>query len=268
MISFPGCKINLGLHVLRRRQDGFHDIETCFFPVPWTDILELLPSDNQSFQYTGLSIPGDANDNLCIKAYLLLQKDFALPPVQGHLHKLVPIGAGLGGGSADAAHTLRILSKLFNLGPSREQLNNYAQSLGSDCAFFLLDQPAIGTGRGEVLEPIELSLRGFYLVIAAPNVHIGTAQAYGGVTPRLPERSVRSLVERPVSDWRNSLTNDFEASIFRQYPEVAQLKQQMYNAGAIYASMSGSGSSVFGLFDKEVSRTDHFSELPGWSGWL
>ncbi len=268
MIAFPGCKINLGLRILNRRPDGYHDLDTCFFPVPWTDILEVLPSDKQSFHFSGLSIPGDVNDNLCLRAYRLLQKDFSLSPIQGYLHKIVPMGAGIGGGSADAAHTLRILNSLFELGLSVERLTQYAKQLGSDCAFFLHDQPAIGAGRGEVLEPIEVSLKNYYLVVVTPAIHVGTAQAYANVVPQRPERDVRSVLTEPVIRWKELLKNDFEISVFRSYPEIEQIKRTMYVVGAVYASMSGSGSSVFGLFDKVVDREEHFPELSGWSGWL
>jgi 4-diphosphocytidyl-2-C-methyl-D-erythritol kinase len=268
MIAFPGCKINLGLHILNRRSDGYHDLDTCFFPVPWTDILEVLPSDKHAFHFSGLSIPGDANDNLCLRAYHLLQKDFSLSPIQGHLHKIVPMGAGLGGGSADAAHTLRILNSLFELGLSGEHLKQYAKQLGSDCAFFLQDQPAMGAGRGEVLEPIDVSLKNHYLVVVTPPIHVGTAQAYAAIKPQRPERNVRSVLTEPVTRWKELLKNDFEDSVFRSYPEIERIKQTMYVAGAVYASMSGSGSSVFGIFDKIVDREEHFPGLSGWSGWL
>lgn len=268
MIAFPGCKINLGLHILNRRPDGYHDIDTCFFPVPWTDILEVLPSESQSFMLSGLSIPGHANDNLCLKAYHLLQRDFSLSPIQGHLHKIVPMGAGLGGGSADAAQMLRMLNSLFELGLSTERLTEYAKQLGSDCAFFLRDQPAMGAGRGELLEPIEVSLKNHYLVVVTPPIHVSTAEAYAGVTPKRAERDVRSVLMEPVTRWRDLLKNDFEISVFRSYPEIERIKRTMYSVGAVYASMSGSGSSVFGLFDKAVVREEHFPGLSGWSGWL
>lgn len=268
MIGFPGCKINLGLHVLNRRPDGYHDLDTCFFPVPWTDILEVLPSDKQSFHFSGLSIPGDVSDNLCLRAYHLLQKDFALSPIQGHLHKVVPMGAGLGGGSADAAHTLRLLNTIFELGLSGESLIQYAIELGSDCAFFLQDHPVIGAGRGEVLEPVEVLLKNHYLVVVTPPIHVRTAQAFAGVLPQTPERDVRSVLNEPITRWKELLRNDFEISVFRSHPEIEQIKHTMYGIGAIYASMSGSGSSVFGLFNNGVGREEHFPGLSGWSGWL
>ncbi len=268
MVAFPGCKLNLGLHILAKRLDGYHSINTCFYPLPWTDVLEFLPSPSWAFKESGLTIPGSSDDNLCVKAYKLLQRDFRIPPVQGHLHKIVPMGAGLGGGSADAAHTLRILNNLMDLGLSTEKLTNYAKEVGSDCAFFLQDRVALGQGRGDELHPINLSLKGFYLTVITPRVHISTSEAYAGVMPTKPAEDLRDVLGLPVVMWRERLVNDFEPSIFRRYPELEKIKQHLYSLGAVYASMSGSGSSLFGLFDAPISREDHFPGLPGWSGWL
>ncbi len=268
MVTFPGCKINLGLHVLKRRPDGYHAIHTCFYPVPWTDVLEALPGQEFSLTCTGLPIPGPTENNLCVKAYGLLKKDFALPPVQAHLHKLVPMGAGLGGGSADAAQFLRIVNELFSLGLTQERLSYYASQLGSDCAFFLYPTPALGSGRGEILDPIAVSLKGLYLVIVSPTVHVSTAEAYAGVTPGPPQEELRTTLARPVSEWKDNLVNDFEKSIFLRFPELPAIKKQLYDSGALYACMSGSGSSIFGLFDQPVNREELFPTSMGWSGWL
>jgi 4-diphosphocytidyl-2-C-methyl-D-erythritol kinase len=268
MVTFPGCKINLGLHVLSRRPDGYHAIHTCFYPVPWTDVLEAIPAEKFSFTCTGLPIPGPSENNLCVKAYGLLKNDFDLPPIQAHLHKLVPMGAGLGGGSADAAQFLRIVNELFSLKLTREQLSGYASRLGSDCSFFLDPAPALGSGRGEILEPVAVSLKGLYLVIVSPVVHVSTADAYAGVTPGPPREDLRKTLARPVGEWKDNLVNDFEKSIFKRFPELAGIKERLYDAGALYASMSGSGSSVFGLFDKHVDREDLFPGSRGWSGRL
>ncbi len=268
MVAFPGCKINLGLHILNRRPDGFHDIHTCFFPLPWSDILEFLPARSFRFECTGLEIPGPSTENLSVKAYHLLREDFNLPPVQGHLHKIVPMGAGLGGGSADAAHTLKTIAALFSLELTTQQLASYAQRLGSDCAYFLLDSPAVGSGRGEILRPLHLSLSGYFLVLVTPKVHVSTAEAYRGVVPKSPGENLLSTLERPVTEWRDILTNDFELSVFARYPELAKIKEQLYSQGAVYASMSGSGSSIFGLFRQEVSSKELFPGGSGWSGWL
>lgn len=268
MVTFPGCKINLGLHILRRRPDGYHDISTCFMPVPWSDILEVLPSESFAFSLSGLAIPGSVDENLCVKAWQLLSADFRLPGIQGHLHKIVPMGAGLGGGSADAASMLRLVDRTFALNLSAERLAEYALRLGSDCPYFLLEKPAIGQGRGEVLEPIPLSLKGYFLLIVVPPVHISTAEAYAGVTPKTPGEDLQTILKRPLKEWKNKLVNDFESSVFGKFPEVAGIKEKLYGHGAVYASLSGSGSAVYGLFSQEVSFEELFPSGIGWSGWL
>lgn len=268
MVAFPGCKINLGLHILRKRPDGFHDIDTVFYPVPWTDSLEFLEASEFSFSVSGLSVQGPAEDNLCLRAYRLLKKDFDVPTMQGHLHKVVPMGAGLGGGSADAAHTLRVMNSLLTLNLTADQLGNYAKQLGSDCPYFLLDGPARGTGRGEVLKPVLLNLKGYYLVLVVPPIHLSTAEAYARVKPRDPKEDLGVTLNRPVSEWKGFLVNDFESSVFERYPEIATLKTQLYSMGAAYAAMSGSGSSVYGLFHTAVPHEGKFPGMEHWSGWL
>lgn len=268
MVAFPGCKINLGLHILRRRPDGYHDIDTAFYPVPWSDFLEFLPARELAFTCTGLEIPGERMDNLCLRAYRLLKQDHSLPPVQGHLHKLVPMGAGLGGGSADAAHTLRLLNAIFSLSLTPAQLADYARRLGSDCSYFLMNQPARGTGRGDILEPLSIDLRGFYLVVVTPPVHVSTAVAYAGVEPKLPEEPLHITLARPVDQWKTTLRNDFESTVFSRYPQLAEVKGRLYDQGAVYASLSGSGSSLYGLFRSAISRASLFADMLGWSGWL
>lgn len=257
MVLFPPCKINLGLHVVRKRTDGYHDLETCFYPLPLTDILEIIPAETLRFTSSGNPIPGNAEDNLCLKAYLLLNEDFTIPRVHIHLHKVIPTGAGLGGGSADGAYALRMLNTLFELQLTREQLVAYASKLGSDCAFFIYDKPMIGTGRGEVLLTSDVSLKGKYLVLIKPDVHVSTAEAYAGVTPKQPERPLQDVVEsKDVGEWCTVLRNDFEASVFNTYPVIKEIKERLYHNGALYASMSGSGSAVFGVFDHAVEVTD------------
>ncbi len=254
MIVFPNCKINLGLHILRKRADGYHDLETVFYPIRFTDILELIPDHGKSggsFFYTqsGMQIQGESADNLCVKAYHLLKKDFPeLPPVKMHLHKVIPTGAGLGGGSADAAFTLRLLNDYFKLELAEEQLLQYALVLGSDCPFFILNKPAYATGRGELMKPVPTDLTGYTLVIVNPGIHVPTAKAFAGIRPALPEKSLKEIIAQPVSTWANDLVNDFEKPIFYQYPEIGAIKDELYRAGAIYASMSGSGSTIYGLF--------------------
>jgi 4-diphosphocytidyl-2-C-methyl-D-erythritol kinase len=269
MVSFPHCKINLGLNVIAKRPDGFHDIETCFYPIPWNDILEIIPSDKLNFDVTGLTIPGQAQENLCLKAYTLLKKDFDLPPVHIHLHKLLPTGAGLGGGSSDGAFTFRILNEIFNLNISVAKLSEYASILGSDCAFFIQDSAMIGTARGEVLSPIKLSLKGKFIVLIKPEIHVATSEAYSSVIPNKQSQSVqKTIVEIPLAKWKDFLVNDFEASLFKAYPRIKELKDKLYQRGAVYASMSGSGSSVFGIFDHAVDLKAEFNGMTFWSGKL
>lgn len=258
MIHFPNAKINLGLNIVSKREDGYHNIESCFYPIPWRDSLEVIEAASFAFHSYGLDIPGDASSNLCVKAYELLKADHDLPPVEIHLLKNIPMGAGLGGGSADGAFTLKLLNDLFQLNLSSLQLEAYALQLGSDCPFFIQNQPAIATGRGEGLELIDLDLSGCTLAIHNPGIHISTKEAYAGITPKQPEISVADIISRPIQEWKDLLRNDFEDSIFPSHPTIAQLKQDMYAAGAIYASMTGSGSTVFGLFEGEVDEWQCF----------
>jgi 4-diphosphocytidyl-2-C-methyl-D-erythritol kinase len=269
MVSFPPCKINLGLNLTRKREDGFHDITTCFYPVPWTDVLEVVPSGSFSFSSSGIVIPGASSDNLCVRAYDLLKKDFKLEPVSICLLKIVPIGAGLGGGSADGAFTLKILNELFELGLSVHQLRDYAARLGSDCAFFIDAKPMFGTGRGEVLEPASLSLTGRYVVIVKPEVHISTAEAFAAITPRQPDADLKDILENyPIERWKDFVKNDFEAGLFRRFPIIEPIKEKLYACGGLFASVSGSGSAVFGIFNNEVDLKKEFPGHMYWSGFL
>lgn len=243
MVAFPPCKINLGLNVVRKRNDGYHDIETCFYPVAWTDILEVIPSDKLEFTSSGNTIPGSAEENLCIKAWKLL----GAPPVKIHLHKVIPTGAGLGGGSSDAAWTLRMLNEIFDL---KADLGSYAPQLGSDCTFFLHDKPMIGTGKGEILSPVDVPLKGKYLLIVKPDVHVATAKAYEGIVPAIPTRSISDVIPN-FNEWKVFLKNDFEATILEIFPVIKSLKEKLYDSGAAYAGMTGSGSAVYGLFDNK-----------------
>ncbi|MEQ9465844.1 MAG: 4-(cytidine 5'-diphospho)-2-C-methyl-D-erythritol kinase [Ekhidna sp.] len=254
MIAFPNAKINLGLNILSKREDGYHNIESCFYPIPWNDCLEVIEAASFAFHSYGLDIPGDSSSNLCVKAYDLIKADHDIPPVEIHLLKNIPMGAGLGGGSADGAFTLKALNDLFGLGISDLQLEAYALQLGSDCPFFIKNQPALAAGRGEQLKLINLDLSGYYLAIHNPGIHISTKEAYAGVTPKKPEHSIIDIVSKPAKEWKGTLHNDFENSIFPNHPEIAKLKQQMYDAGALYASMTGSGSTVFGVFEKPITN--------------
>jgi 4-diphosphocytidyl-2-C-methyl-D-erythritol kinase len=253
MISFPNAKINLGLQVTSKRKDGYHEIETCMVPIPLFDALEMILDKKPSWNSTGLAIPGDSRDNLILKAEKLLRKDFqGLPNLNIHLHKNIPMGAGLGGGSADGAFALKLMSNLFDLHLDDYFLEEYAAELGSDCPFFIQNTPQIGRGRGEILEPIDLSLKGVHLVLVNPGIHVGTKEAYAGVIPSTPIVQLEEvLADR--SRWKDELVNDFEPSIFQNHPDIREIKEKLYDSGAFYAAMSGSGSSVFGLFDEKPS---------------
>lgn len=251
MIVFPNAKINIGLNVVEKRPDGFHNIESIFYPVlELFDVLEVIVSDKLKFTSSGISIPGNNQDNLCLKAYHLIKTDFDVAPVHIHLHKVIPIGAGLGGGSSDAAFTLKVLNQLFELNLTDEQLINYARKLGSDCAFFIKNEPVYAFGKGDEFEPITLDLSKFDIKIEYPNIHVGTAEAYAGVKPKKSEINLKEVIQLPISEWRNKLKNDFEDSIFPNHPQIKALKEQFYSEGALYASMTGSGSAVFGLMTK------------------
>lgn len=254
MIAFPNCKINIGLHILRKRPDNYHDIETVFYPVQLCDVLEILPlkKSEVSFTNTGINIE-DKSGNLCLKAYQLIKNDFpALPPVSIHLHKVIPIGAGLGGGSSDAVATLQLLTKIFSLEISNEKLSEYALLLGSDCPFFILNKPALAKGRGEILEPVEPLLKGYHIAVIFPDIHCNTTKAFSSVTPAVPGNSLTELYRSPVSEWANNMYNDFEQSVFIEHPSIKQIKEYLYEAGADYASLSGSGSTVYGLFKNDI----------------
>lgn len=258
MVSFPNCKINLGLNIINKRKDGYHDIETVFFPLPFTDALEVIPINNHdtvvTFSSSGLHISGNTKDNLCVKAYDQLKKDYPqLPPVKMHLHKAIPMGAGLGGGSADAAFTLLLLNQKFALGISETDLHKYAAAIGSDCAFFILNKPCFASGRGEILEPVHLSLSGYKILLINPGIHIGTAWAYQHVKPSPREISVKEIISSPIENWKDTLINDFETPVFHQYPELRKLKLLLYESGAVYASMSGSGSTFYGFYRNDTS---------------
>ena len=261
MIFFPNCKINLGLNIIRRRPDGFHDLETVFYPLPLRDIIEAVPSDQFNFTGSGLPLPGNQENNLCIRAYRLLKKRFpSLPPVHFFLHKNIPAGAGLGGGSADAACTLRMLNQQFDLDLSGQELMQYARELGSDCPFFILNKPCFGSGRGDVLEPIELNLSKYVFVLVHPGIHMDTALAFSGLTPTLPARPIREILRAPLPAWRSALINDFEAPAIRKYPELVTIRDTLYASGAVYASMTGSGSSFYGIFEKQSIPSIRFEQ--------
>jgi 4-diphosphocytidyl-2-C-methyl-D-erythritol kinase len=259
MLVFPNAKINIGLRITEKRADGFHNLQSCFYPVGWTDALEIIPADEFSFSSSGIPIPGDPDRNLCVKAYNLLEADYGLPPVQMYLHKNVPIGAGLGGGSADAAFALRMLNDRFELALTTDRLEEYARQLGSDCAFFVQNMPMYCVEKGDVFEEIEVNLTGYYIVLVYPNLAISTDEAYAGVQPRQPGESLRNQLAQPIDNWWETVHNDFEDSLFPRYPVLKQIKEQLYEQGAVYASMSGSGSTVYGIFNAPLADTNQFS---------
>jgi 4-diphosphocytidyl-2-C-methyl-D-erythritol kinase len=255
MIVFPNCKINIGLYVTSKRADGYHSLESLFFPVPWYDVLEVVHQSDEGITWSssGLPIQGDSNDNLCVKAYRLMQERHGITGVQAHLHKLIPMGAGLGGGSSNAAFMLKALNSLFALQLSEPVLESYAAELGSDCPFFVRNRPAFVTGRGEILQPSSLSLSGLHIVLLHPKVHISTAQAFQRLTPRPAPYCLQDLAALPHTEWQQRVSNDFEPAMFSDHPSVAALKETLIAHGAFYASMSGSGSTVYGLFHSPPS---------------
>ncbi len=257
MLVFPNCKINLGLQITGKRADGFHNLETVFYPVPFKDALELIPDANNKsgieFTGTGLTVDGKPEDNLCMKAYHLLKKKFPkLPAVKIHLHKTIPMGAGLGGGSADAAFMLTLLNNKFRLNLSTDQLVNYALELGSDCPFFIINKPCYATGRGEVLEDIRVDLTGYKMILINPGIHINTGWAFAKIDPAPSKTSIKKIMQQPVESWKAELLNDFEEPVFTAHPQIKEIKDSLYHQGAIYAAMSGSGSTVFGIFEGNI----------------
>jgi len=272
MIVFPNAKINIGLNVIRKRDDGYHDIETIFYPVKLCDIIEILQCPSGShmplFRNTGLPIEVPLSKNLCVKAYRLLQNDFKIPDISIHLHKIIPLGAGLGGGSSDAVSTMKLLNNLFSLGISDGRILDYALSLGSDCAFFTENRPVIAKGRGEILERILLNISGLHLIIVKPSFGISTVEAYSEVQPKFPQYSLVESIKQPIDKWKEHIQNDFEKSIFQKYPEIKRIKEELYNMGAVFASMSGSGSAVYGIFNENPEINNQFPGCFFWKGIL
>lgn len=270
MLVFPNAKINIGLDILKKRDDGFHEIETVFYPIPLKDALEIVEGENNtiSFEQTGLTVDSNEGNNLCEKALNLLSSKHKIPAIKMHLHKVIPMGAGLGGGSSDASFTLKTINELFSLNLSNEQLKNTAAQLGSDCPFFIENKPMMAKGRGELLQKIDLSLKGYFLVLIHPSVHISTPQAYGMIKPAIPELSLYEKINHPIEKWKDYIKNDFEKPIFKQYPELKTIKEQLYESGASYASMTGSGSALFGIFRENVDLKSVFKEHFVYQNWL
>lgn len=260
MLTFPNAKINLGLNITEKRPDGYHNLETIFYPIPVEDALEInIPVDGTGkygLHQSGLKIEGDPDHNLVVKAYKLLDDEFDLPPVDIHLFKHIPSGAGLGGGSADAAFMLKLLNEKFDLGLSADKLEEYAVRLGADCAFFIRNAPTFAEGIGNIFSPVPVSLKGYELWLVKPDIFVSTKDAFAQIRPRRPERSLKEIVRMPVEEWKEYMVNDFEESVFPQFPEIGEIKEEMYRQGAVYASMSGSGSSVYGLFRGDATIPD------------
>ena len=253
MLTFPNAKINIGLNVTERRPDGYHNLETVFYPIALCDILEVVPSSKNadySFHASGIAIDGDADNNLITKAFRLLKNNFDIPPIEVFFQKIIPFGAGLGGGSADASFMLKMLNEMFDLQLSTMQLENYAARLGADCPFFIRNQAVFASGTGNVFQDINLFLKGYYIALVKPDVYVSTKDAYAGITAQKPQYDLRETIEnRPVSEWKNIVVNDFETTVFQKFPVIEKIKNELYAQGALYAAMSGSGTAVFGIFD-------------------
>lgn len=270
MISFPNAKINIGLNITKKRPDGFHNIETIFYPILLSDILEITESSSGfHFNNTGLIVEnGKLEPNLCFKAYRLLKQEFDLPDIHLHLHKIIPFGSGLGGGSSDASYTLKSLNQLFDLKLRNSDLIKYAERIGSDCAIFIDNKPAYATERGNNLEPIELDLTAYYILIVHPGIHVNTGKAYSKSSPNKSDIYLKELIKTPIEHWKESIKNDFEDIIFPEQPEIKYIKEKLYKLGAVYASMSGSGSSVYGIFNKNIDLKNEFPDYFVWKGKL
>lgn len=274
MITFPNAKINIGLNIIEKRADNYHNLESVFYPVQLKEALEVIENKDKNappvvFTSSGIQVPGDSNNNLCCKAYHLIHADYPLPPVKIHLHKHIPIGAGLGGGSADAAFFIKLIRELFDLNISWGEMHHYARTLGSDCSFFITNKPVFAEGRGDSYESIALDLSSYYLALIYPHIAVSTASAYQNVIPRKPARSLEEdILHLPVEQWKDHIYNDFEESVFDQHPSLKSIKERLYEEGAVYASMSGSGSTVYGLFKKPTALQQVFPTAFVWEGLL
>lgn len=268
MICFPNAKINLGLNIINRRPDGYHSIETIFYPVPITDALEIIPSEKDSFSQIGIPLDTTDENNLVIKALHKLREHHPVPPLEIHLLKAIPFGAGLGGGSADAAFMLKLVNSFCKLNISDEELGKIATTIGADCPFFIRNTPVFATGIGTIFSPVELSLKGYHFCLVKPDISVSTPKAYSMVTPKTPSVRLTEIIKYPIEKWKEFMVNDFEMSVFKQFPEIRNIKDFLYAAGAIYAAMSGSGSSVFGIFKEKTSLSEKFPDYYVWEGIL
>lgn len=260
MITFPNAKINLGLNITEKRPDGYHNLETIFYPIPLEDALEVCSGQETGKKYaltqSGLPLDGEDENNLVVKAYKLLDATYGLPAIDIHLYKHIPSGAGLGGGSSDAAFMLKLLNDFYNLQLAEEQLEEFAAQLGADCAFFIRNCPTYAEGIGNIFSPVHLSLAGWQLLLVKPDIFVSTRDAFAHIHPKQPERNLKDIIKLPVENWKEYMTNDFEESVFPKFPAIGEIKTELYHIGAAYASMSGSGSSVYGLFAPDAVLPD------------
>ena len=270
MICFPNAKINLGLNVVSKRPDGYHNIETIFYPIPVKDALEIMPADELKFTQTGIQVDAPMERNLVIKAMNALKKSHEIPALDIHLLKAIPFGAGLGGGSADAAFMLKLINDCCQLHISDDELEAVASTIGADCPFFIRNKPVFASGTGNIFEPVDLSLNGYYMCLVKPDVAVSTPEAYAKVTPAAPKISLKEIIRHPVEEWKEWMVNDFEASVFPKHPVIENIKNTLYERGALYACMSGSGSSVFGIFKEATALKDEarFKDCFVWEGAL
>ncbi|PCH68491.1 MAG: 4-(cytidine 5'-diphospho)-2-C-methyl-D-erythritol kinase [Bacteroidales bacterium] len=271
MLRFPNAKINIGLNIVEKRTDGFHNIETIFYPIPLADGLEISDSDNKNkynFKSSGIPINIDDKDNIVCKAFDLLHAKHSIPSTNIHLHKNIPFGAGLGGGSSDAAFMIKMLNEQYKLRIPSNSMENLAGQLGSDCSFFIDNKPVFAEGKGDIFSEADIKLSGYHILLVKPNIHISTPEAYSNITPSCPSKSLKELILNPIENWKHLIFNDFENSIFPNHPELKEIKNKLYNMGAIYASMSGSGSSIFGIFRDEQKCPKIWNDYFFWTGTL
>lgn len=270
MVVFPNAKINIGLAITGKREDGYHNIESCFYPITWSDALEAVESDALTFESSGIPIPGRKADNLCVKAYEIVRRFHNIPTVGIHLHKMTPIGAGLGGGSSDGAFTIKLLNEMFSLQMDDENMETLALELGSDCPFFIKNRPLFVSGRGEIFGDTSLTLKDNTIVVVNPGINISTREAYSGIVSYSNKGKLKDLLENyTLEEWKSRVKNDFETSIFRNHPDIEAIKEKLYEMGARFASMSGSGASVYGIFPADVDIKDWFPpQYAAWKGAL
>ncbi len=265
MLFFTNCKINIGLNITEKRLDGFHNLETVFYPLKLQDAVEFIETDEQTtVQTSGIKLDVSAEDNICHKVYRLMSKHYDIPQLKIHVHKAVPVGAGLGGGSANAAGLIKQINNEYNLGISIDKMEELAAEIGSDCPFFIRNKAVFAIGRGEIFEQLSLDLSKYYIYLIKPDIYVSTASAFAGIKPRQVEISVKELINNPLNEWKYFIFNDFETNIFKQYPVLAEIKQDLYKIGAIYASMSGSGSTIYGIFEEKPKEIPKYKNAFNW----